>query len=256
MHESTQNGNKAFAHMQTVYEAGLAGEITAEDLEEKIKGMRLDSKHRKGCLAFLNAWQLMVLELDKVKETPDSNDDKFQWLVKSLMTHNVLYKVCNDESNLEHTMVSLHKHSGETDTSELQKVLFSAFFKMLDQAAHRKNCKNKIVRETQREQRQANQATKATPHANNNCQRNRNNNNNNNGGYNPRDWFLPQETWNAMTDTQKADHIHHKNAAHDATCSRSNNNQHGNNCKQCSDFPILVKFGLSIRDSDILSQSC
>ena len=162
-------------------------------MEEKIKAMRLYSKHKKGCLAFLKAWKLMVLELDKVKETPVSDDDKRQWLVKSLMTHDVLYKVCNDASNLEHTLVSLSKSSGDPNMSELKKVSFSAFFNMLDQAARREDRKNKIVRETQCDHRQAHQATQRQNH---NCTNNQNtnNNNNNNSSFNPRDWFLPRET--------------------------------------------------------------
>ena len=93
--------------------------------------MKPNSQHKKGCLAFLKAWHLIILELEKVKDSPVSDDDKCSWIVKSLMTHEVMYRVCTDASNLEHTMVNLNK-SETTHTSELTKKLpFHAFYDML-----------------------------------------------------------------------------------------------------------------------------
>ena len=47
----------------------------------------------------------MILELDKIKETPVNDDDKCSWLVKSLMTHEIVYHACTDTSNLEHKYI-------------------------------------------------------------------------------------------------------------------------------------------------------
>ena len=70
----------------------------------------------------------MILELYKIKETPVKDDEKFIWLLKSLMTHEIMYPPGTNASNLEYTVSGLH------DT-EVNKLPFDHFFGMLENAS-------------------------------------------------------------------------------------------------------------------------
>ena len=127
----------------------------------------------------------MTLELDKIKDTPVSNDDKCSWLVKSLMTHEVMYRACTDTSNFEHT------YSGLQDT-ELNKIPFDQFYSMLKNDARLKDSKNDTMHRMQQTPHQVNQAQQQRQNQHRNNQHP--NNNNTNNTYNPHAWLPLTET--------------------------------------------------------------
>jgi hypothetical protein len=66
------------------YSKSTAALLAASELEEGLSTFRLDSTWKKSCLAFMNTWTTMVLDLDNFLIHPTTKSQKRIWLVRSI----------------------------------------------------------------------------------------------------------------------------------------------------------------------------
>ena len=79
-HQDDFDAQKVYSDLLNSFEQGIAARVNSEDLEEKIKDMRLDDKWAKTRTNFLDIWKLKIGDYENMCDTTVCRHDKECWL--------------------------------------------------------------------------------------------------------------------------------------------------------------------------------
>ena len=114
-HEATQDGQAVYTALLKEYTKGIFADVTIENLESEIMGMRLDDKWNRSFTSYLDKWEHKIIDLEKIQGFSVPDDKKRKWITATLRTCNMLHTAITNARTIEHTMSSMNP-SGTTNT--------------------------------------------------------------------------------------------------------------------------------------------
>ena len=87
-HEATKNAQAVYKDLLQAYSDGTTAALTAENLENQLRAMKLDNSWNKPLETFLHLWSTHLHDLETVKD--DSVADKCHWFINSIKSSRLL----------------------------------------------------------------------------------------------------------------------------------------------------------------------
>ena len=91
-HEATRDAQKVYADLLQTYADGTTADLTAEQLENQLRSMKLDSNWNKQLETFLHLWTTRLHDLESVRDESVSESDRRCWFTTSIKHHPQLYQ--------------------------------------------------------------------------------------------------------------------------------------------------------------------
>ena len=228
-----RDGKAVFMKLMDAFEHNTTLDLTVSDLREDLTSFKLTKTWNKNLEAFLDKWQLKLIDLERVMDTQVPDSEKRQWLTSAVSEHPELHAQITQSKIMECTLTNLGLARSRDLPWENFYELVLAQAQLLDRNARKTRATTRQIKELQTKSPGNNNNNNTNDNNNNNNRnrggKNRNNrnnrfNNNNNNNNSPN--FLPPEEWNKLSEVEK---LQHQLRVAKSKNRRGNNNNYNNN---------------------------
>ena len=106
-YEKNMDGQAVYRALLSAYSDGTSKNLSAESLENQLRGMKLDSTWSKSYETFLHTWSTRLYDLESIRDEEVSYNDKKRWLINSIKSNAALYQGVNTAKSVEQTVKAM-----------------------------------------------------------------------------------------------------------------------------------------------------